>query len=369
MAYTLPERILRLFLEQGIWKNQLSSRLIPISIIMLMSAAVIWILVGRNRRDYQIVSIYWLACGLSIWLSLHLPTEWIIPASMLAISAISFLWAYLPVFWHHRRYNSAWPNNIDILTQKYKPIRGMITSLSALALIIFFLGLCYITSFITVICATFMGTALLISIHYDFRPEAAMAGMILITQAIVSGFIAIFASFDQSVATIVNLTIIPLASLAFLWIWFGKIWSDQIIDGKPLTTTAKMILLTRHIGVMLLGFATLMGVKLSFWPIMPAVSSWDNSPLRFILMSIAYLTLIISNIKIASFFHSFSLTVLVVVNLFCATLAFVTRLPVFFTHYFLPNIAIISAGFILVIIVIAIVFQVNTDRTEHHKKS
>ncbi len=360
MAYTLPERILRLFLEQGIWRNQLSSRLIPISIIMLISAAVIWVIVGRNRRDYQIVSIYWLACGLSIWSALHyLSTEWIIPASMLAISIISFLWAYIPVFLYHRRYNNAWPDNIDILTRKYKPVRGIITSLSAIALILFFLGLCYITSFITVICTALMGTALLISIHYDFRPESAMAGMVLITQAIVSCLIAIFAQFDQSVPTIVNAAIIPLALLAVLWIWLGRIWSGQIIDGKPLTTTAKMVFLTRHIGIMLLGFATLMAVKLSFWPILPAVSSWDNSTFRFILMSIAYPILILSNAKIASYFQSFSLTVLVVINLFCATLAFVTRMPNFFTNYFLPNIILISSGFILAIVAIAVVFQLK----------
>ncbi len=371
MAYTLPERILKLFLEQGIWKNQLSSRLIPVSIVMLMAGAIIWIFVGRKRKDYQIVSLYWLGCGLSIWLSLHLPTRLIIPVSMFAISVLSFLWASVPVVLHNRKYNNAWPGNLEILTQRYKPVAGLITSISAMALMIFFLGLCYIASFITVICSTLMGISLLICVHYEFRAESAMAGLVLISQAIVSCFIALFLAFgiDGSVATIVNLTIIPLAILSAFWIWLGKIWAGQKIDGKPLTTTAKMAFLTSHIGVMLLGFATLMGVKLSFWPIISSVSNWDNSSLRFVLIAIAYLTLILANMKIASYFHSFSLTVLVIINLFCACLAFATRLPVFFKNYFLPHILSIASGFSLAVIIIAIIFQIKSSQPEYRQKS
>ncbi len=367
MGYTLPEHIIKLFLEQGIWKNQLSSRLVAVSILMLMASAVIWIFVGRSKKDYQIVSLYWLACGLSVWVSLHFPSRWIIPASMLEISVLSFLWAYVPVVIYHRRYNRAWPANLEFLTKRYKPFSGLITSLSAMALIIFFLGLCYITSLVTVICSSLMGIALLISIHYEFRSESAMAGLVLISQAIVSCFIWIclfFVGLDGSVATIVNLSIIPLAVLAVFWIWLGRIWKGQIIAGQPLTTTAKMYFLTNHIGIMLLGFATLMGIKLSFWPIISAVSTWDNSGTRFILMSVAYFVLIVGNMKIASYFHSFSLTVLVVINLFCACLAFATRMPVFFRNYFLPNILFIAGGFSLAIIFIAFVFQIQAARSE-----
>jgi len=359
MGFILPnlEQLVRQILEQGFFKDQISGRLMLICWIMLVTAAVIWIILGRTKKGYEITSMYWLSCGLGIRLCLFLPPQNVILASLLVISGISFLFALLPI-WSQRRFRKkAWPNHLERLSSQYKPPGGLLTSITAFALLVFFLSLCYVTSANAARSCFLMAVSLLVLVQYDYRAESALAGMVLMSLAVVSAFLDLVQATGKSSPVILSLVIIPLAYLAFHWVWLGKIWSRQILDSKPLTTSARMVHLTRHVGVMFLGFSTLLGVKLSLWPLMPAAVGPDNGSGRFFLLVVAFLFLLGANGWMCLNLRIPSLFALAVLNLFSAGVAFVTRTPKFFHEIFQPNWMAFSLGYMVVIILGAILLR------------
>jgi hypothetical protein len=353
----LPEQILKHFLEQGLFKDQLTGRLTVICWVMLVAAAMIWIFLGRSKRGYEYTAVYWLACGVGVWLCLYLPLEWIIPTAILAIGVLSFLFAFLPVWRSLRAKAGAWPHHLPILLVPYKLHGGILTSITALALVVFFLGLCYITSPNAARGCFIMGASLLLLVQYDFRSESALAGMVLVTLAVVSAFLDLFHGAGQSPTTILNMVIIPLAYMSFHWIWLGTVWQKQIIDGRPLTTSAKMVHLTRHMGTMLLGFSTLLAIKLALWPMMPAASGADDSPSRYLLMTLAFAILLVSNFWIAFKMRLVSLAALAALNIFGTAMAFITRNPGFFHRIFWPHWHLFVAGYLFAVLVAVLVLR------------
>ncbi len=319
---------------------------------MLAAAAFIWIFLGRTKRRYEFTAVYWLACGLGVWLCLYLPIEEIIPTAILIVGVLSLLFAFVPVWRYHRAKARAWPDHLQRLTVPFELCGGILTSITALALILFFLGLCYLTSPNAARGCCFMGVSLLLLVQYDFRAESALAGMVLITLAVVSAFLDLFRMTGQSPTTILNMVIIPLAYMSFHWVWLGKVWKKQILDGEPLTTSAKMVHLTRHIGVMLLSFSTLLAIKLALWPMMPVASGADDSIDRFFLMIIAYAVLLGSNFWLAINLRLVSLVALAALNIFGTAMAFITRNPGFFHRVFWPNWHYVVAGYLVVVLVV-----------------
>lgn len=64
-----PERVMKTVLEQGLFRDQLVERLTILGWVMLAVAAGTWLVLGRSRKGYQVTSVYWLGCGLGVWLS------------------------------------------------------------------------------------------------------------------------------------------------------------------------------------------------------------------------------------------------------------------------------------------------------------
>ncbi|MFA5864993.1 MAG: hypothetical protein WC975_09940 [Phycisphaerae bacterium] len=362
MDLILPERILRHLLEQGVFREQLHDRLVIIGWVMLGVSALIWIFLGHHRKGYEITSLYWLACCVGVWGCLYLPIWRIIPSAMLVIGIISFLFAYLPMRRHRRLWKRAWPDHLENLVKSYQPPGGLTTSVTALSLMIFFLGLCYLTSAMTARSSFIMGVALFILVRSDFRLESALAGMVLITLAIISAFLDLFKVSGQSPPTILNMAIIPMAYMSFQWIWLGRVWQGQIIDGKPLTISARMVHLTRHVGVMMLGFSTLLAVKLALWPMMPVATEPDNSTQRFILMGLAYGILLGSNIWMWLRLQRFSLGVLAALNIFGAAMAVLTRFPGFFHRVFWPYWFEVAVIYTIVAMTLLLVFRRKIEK-------
>ncbi len=353
MNLILPERLLRQLLEQGLFRNQLSDRLTLICWVMLMAGAAIWIVLGRSKRGYEITSAYWLMCGLGIRLCLYLRLESIIPSALLVISGISFLFAFVPMWYCNRQRKRAWPNHLERLTRSYMPPGGLTTSITGLALLVFFLALCYITSVHAARACFLMSVSLLLLIQYDYRAESAMAAMVLMSLAVVSAFLDMAGASGKSSPAILSLVIIPLSYLSFHWVWLGKVWSQQIIGSEPLTTSARMVRLTRHIGVMLLGFSTLLAVKLALWPLMPASDGFDNSTTRFLLMAVAFFFLLGSSFWMWVGFGLPTMGGLAMLNVFGAGVAFVTRMPKFYHEVFQPNWLVISVGYVGLTLMVA----------------
>ena len=361
MGFSAPEQLLRYILDQSLLQEQLSSRLTLIVWVMLAASAVIWIFVGRTHKGYQISSIYWLCCVMGIWLSLYRPVERIVPTVIFILSFLSFIFAVIPVWIYKWRWLGAWPGHLHNLSASYQVPGGLITSLTAISLLVFFLGLCYLTSFVTVAGSLLIGMSLLTVFHYDDRLEVALAGMVMITLSIVSLFLALTGARSCSAPTVLNLVLIVVALMSIHWIWLGRIWQQQRVNGKPLTTSARLVPLTRHVGIMMLGFATLLGIKQSLWPIMP-VGGFDNAPGRLILIGIFSLVLLASNFWIWRKMQLFSLGLLLVMNVFSVGMSFLTRFPGFFKQYFEPHWPLVMGGYFLVVILMGLILSIRRRR-------
>jgi hypothetical protein len=365
MGLTTLEQWLRYILDQSLLREQLSSRLPMIVWVMLAAAAMIWIFVGRTRKGYQFSSVYWLCCGMGIWLSLYRPVDAIVPTVILILSILSFIFGVIPSWVYKYRWLHAWPGRLENLNDAYQVPGGVITSLTAISLLVFFFGLCSLSSLATAMGSAILGMSLLTVFHYDsHRLEAALAGMVMITLAVVSLFLVLTGAGSYSSQTILNLVLIPVAYMSFHWIWLGCVWEQQILNGKPLTTAAKLVPLTKHVGIMMLGFATLLGIKQSLWPIMP-VGSFDNTPSRLILIGIFSLVLLGSNFWIWKTLRLFSLGMLLAMNVFSVSMAFLTRFPGFFKQHFEPNWRWVISGYILIVLLIGLMIS----RRESQKKT
>lgn len=329
--------------------------------VMLAASALIWIFVGRTQKGYQFSSVYWLCCGMGIWLSLYRPVEWVVPTVIFILSLLSFVFAGVPIWVYKWRWLGAWPGRIEELNTVYRVPGGVITSVTAISLLVFFLGLCYLTSMVTVLGSFILGISLLMLFHYDHRLEAALAGMVLMTLSFVSLFLVLTGARAHSSTTILNLVLIAVAYMSFHWIWLGCLWQQQILNGKPLTTSARLVPLTKHVGVMMLGFATLLGIKQSLWPIMPT-GSFDNAPGRLILIGIFSLVLLGSNFWIWKKMKLFSLGLLLAMNVFSVGMAFLTRFPGFFKQYFEPNWRMAIGGYILLVLLIGLTVSMCRSR-------
>jgi hypothetical protein len=359
-----PEQGIRYLLEQGMfWREQMTSRLMLVVWLMLVASAGTWIFLGRTQKGYRLTSVYWLGCGVGIWLSLYLPVRLVLSSVVLVISSMSFIFAFIPIWRYKWRWFHAWPAELEILTQPHRPSNGIISSMTALSLVVFFLCLCDLSRWSTAISSFLFGISLLAVVAYEYRSETGLAGLMLLTLGLVSGFLTITGAGNESAPTVVNLVLIPLSILSLFWIWLGKVWQQQIIEGEPLSTSARLVPLTRHVGVMLLGFSTLLGVKLSLWPIMPAVSGYDNHVGRFVLMSVAFLILLACNIGIARRMKLTIFLFLAAFNLFAMMMAIVTRLPGFFHRVFLPNWKLAVCGYIAATVLVAMIVRRKNEKT------
>jgi hypothetical protein len=360
-----PEEGIRYLLEQGMfWREQMTLRLMLVVWLMLVASAGTWIFLGRTRLGYRLASVYWLGCGVGIWLSLYLPVSWVLPSAVFVISSMSFIFTFFPIWRYKWRWFHAWPGNLEILVQPYRPSSGIISSMTALSLVVFFLCLCDLSHWLTAVSSILFGISLLAVVTYEYRSETGLAGLMLVSLGLVSGFLAITGAGDESAPTVVNLVLIPLSLLSLFWIWLGKVWEQQIIEGKPLATAAKLVPLTRHAGVMLLAFSTLLGVKLSLWPIMPAVSGYDNHAGRFVLMSVAFVLLMVCNIGIARRMKISIFGVLAAFNLFSVMMAVVTRVPEFFHRVFLPNLKTVAIGYVIAAFLVVMILKRKNSKVD-----
>jgi len=386
MSVIEPERILQAFLEQFLWKYPILWRLPLVCILMLATAAAIWISVGSRAKSSKITALYWLTCGLGLWLTIYLPwavsgragmisspgasltdeasdyVYWILPGSATMISAVSLLFAAVPIWAHNRRRKQSWPDRLDDLLADYRPPAGMITSMTALSLLVFFLALCHITSIYSVFCGLMMGVALLLLVGYVFRPEAALAGVVLLSLSVVCAFLVVSVAGPRPVPTIVNLVVMALACLAFFWIWLGRVWRQQILPDGPLTTAARMVPLTVHAGVMMLGFGSLLLLKLSVWPRLRVVGALDNGLPRFALLAVAGLLLLLANFWIAAKLRSKLLGLLLIFNLGALTIGYLVRMPVFLYHVVRPYWPVWAVAASIGCLILAGIFRMRDHR-------
>lgn len=366
MSGIVPEQILQTLLDEVLLKSQTPNRVRLVGLVMFVIAAALWIVFGRKRHEYRVTAVYWLGCGIGLWLVFHLyqlgrlRLDQILPVSAAAISIVSLSFVALPVWRNRQRRNRAWPDRLEDLLIEYRPSSSLVTSMTGMALVVFFLALCQVTSLISAVSALMMGLALLIVVEHLFRLEAALAGLVHLSLAIVSGVLVVCVLFGvrtESIPTLMNIVVIVLALLAFLWIWLGLVWGQQILAGRPLTTAGRLVPLTVHVGTMLLGFASLVLLKITLWRKIPAVHGWDNDLVRLVLLGIAGVLVLASNFWIAKKFSSRTLGYLLIFNIVSIILAYALRWPWLFNWQIIPYWPLWLAGLSAVILALGWVFR------------
>ena len=337
----MAETLLQSFLDQYLLKDHILERIWLVSLVMMVVATLLWFLSGKTHPGYRTTAVYWLFCGIAMWMLVtlrpaDLTSNQMLPASGLVISAVSLLFVGLPILVNHRQRNRAWPTRLDQLLVRYRPPSSLITSMTVLSLVVFFLAISHITSLTSLAAALMMGLALLLVVDKSFRLEAAFSGMIHISLALACTVLVLSGGSSRSIPTLMNIAIIVLGCLSFHWMWLGGVWQQQVLEGKPLTTAARMIPLTKHAGVMLLGFGSLLLLKLALWRKMPAVHDWDNSLDRLLLLGIAGLLILLVNYCVAVRLSSPILGYLLIFNLAAFNLAYLFRWPWFLNYAVWP---------------------------------
>ena len=78
-----------------------------------------------------------------------------------------------------------------------------------------------------------------------------------------------------------------LTAATLLWSWLGRVWRQQLRDGRAWTTAGRLIPLVDRVGFLAAALAVLVGAKLALWPGMPYGSA-DDSPARLLTGSAAH---------------------------------------------------------------------------------
>jgi len=359
---TILENISQVFLDSNVLHQRVASNLGLVCVIMVVVAAWLWVFFGRSIEGYQITSVYWLACGLSLWLAGRLlPTEQVLPAVLTALPVISIVLVYGLTLRVHHRWLRAWPENLQWLHQRPKIPPALAGSLISVSIFVLFVGLCYMTTWFTCILVTFQAVALLIAADLDYRDELAIIGFSQVSLALISALLALTVGKGAEVPSILNVILFAMAFLAFLWSWLSRVWKQQIIDGQPLATAGKMTGIATHMGIIVLGIGTLLSIKLVMWPLSMMVVGWDNDPGRMIAGPIAIGLMVLAGIWSAGRLQRVNLALLALINLAALIMLFVVRVEGLLSNGFRPYWPVWIIGWAAVMGVIAIAFAAGRN--------
>lgn len=350
-----PEHILQVFLEGTASHKQAALNLGIVSVIMFFVAAWLWVFFARRATGFRITSLFWMTCAVTVRMSLFLPIEFVLPAAQAALAVGSLLFVMVPVILARRRYLRAWPDHLDWLAQKPPLAPALGSSIIVVAIVVLFIGLCYLPRWFTCITVGIQAGALLGVAHLRYSPEAALAGMVMVSLAVISALLAITVGTDGTVPWILNVALFGIAALAFFWVWLGKVWRQQIIEGQYLTTAARMVVVTGHVGVMLLGVATLVSIKLTLWPLMPRVADWDFTIARMVAGPLAVAMLAVVAGWIAQQTNRINLGYLTLLNVACLVGLVVVRVPGLLYHRFVPHWPVWIMGWCIIMAMVSLI--------------
>jgi len=333
----LPEHILEMFLDRTRLHNQAVLNLGLVCWVMLVVAAWTWVFMRRHAAGFKVTSVYWLTCGLGIWSVLFLPVERVLPAVMAFLSVISLLFVTVPIYLVRRQWMRSWPGNLHWLHRRASLPPGLPGSVLAVGVFVLFLGLCYLTSWFTCVFLLVQAVALLYAVSVRYRDDLATLAAALLSLAFVSAVISVTLGRGSSVPWILNVAVFALAVLTFFWIWISGFWRQQVLDGQPLTTAARLVGPATHMGIMQAGIATLLAVKLTLWPLMRQVGDWDYTAARMAAGVAALLLLAAAVAWSACRLKRINLGHLSWVILACLVAYAVVRVPGVLYHKFVPH--------------------------------
>jgi hypothetical protein len=253
------------------------------------------------------------------------------------------LWAYVGVsltlfgfvlaqgMLRQRRRKRAWPDRLEWLCQPHADWQGFRASAAAIAMGLLPLGVYHASSFLVMPCAAMVGGAALRLAHRQWNPNFADVGMASVTLAVVSFVVACVPDavggpdLTTRMPLLLAAAIIGLSAMIFLWQWLPNVWDQQLQDGRPWTTTGRMIPIARRIGVIVAVYGALASVQLAFWPEIATVR--DDSAARWALGLFANVVLLASMVVATRLSQLKSIAGLALLSLALAVVFVIVRFP------------------------------------------
>jgi hypothetical protein len=213
---------------------------------------------------------------------------------------------------YRRRRNRAWPDRLDDLLEPYPRWPAYVQAESMIAAAVLILGVYQIVSphrgawqlsFANFAVSLTAGLTCLFNTYRRWSGNTAGLGIALTTLGLVA-FACLVASFfvpqdvtaeyARRIPVLDNAVLFALAVAIAHWSWLTRFWQQQLLDGRPWTTTGRMIPFAARAAFLLSGLAALVAFRMALWPRQIQVNVEDNSASRMAagLLAILLLSLI-----------------------------------------------------------------------------
>lgn len=305
LAAAAPDRVLNLVYALRSGLDSVGLALAITCWVMLVIGAAVWI--WLRPKGGSLAAVYWLTCGLSLWVMLIVPLPgegvYALPAFQLCLAVVTLAACAADGIRVRRRRARAVPDHLEYLLERPVQRASLQTSVLVGGLLQLFLSLVFLNFVTSAVALLITAVGMLILAARDYREDLVIAAFSQITTAVVSA--AVVLSHVSEVVNVLNVCIGSLAVMAFVWSWFGPFWSQQLIDGRPFTPTGRMIGATLHMRALCVGVALAVAVQFAAWPALPG--GFDNegaSALQLVSGTAVLLVLLVVTISITGRGHS-----------------------------------------------------------------
>lgn len=328
--------IAALLIASLLWRAREPRREQPVFLLILGALAVFWTAVMlpaastlRHQSALSSVTPLW-------W-------TWIFQLQA-GLAVLLFTAAVCQDLGYRKRRSEAWPENLDQLLEPYSRWPAFIQIEAMIAAVVLLLGVYEIPSggapsvarsLASALVVLIAGSTCLFMTYRRWSGNTAGLGMALVSLSAAGVASALsFALIPTAVAaqyafrmpSQFNAILFAIALMVIWWRWLGRVWDQQLLNGKSWTTTGSLIEFTKRTAFFLLALGLLVGFQMAFWPQF-RFSSEDDSIARMICGTSALLLLALLAGRFAVQEHSPAIAGIATAFLLAAITFIMIRLP------------------------------------------
>ncbi|MBN1491529.1 MAG: hypothetical protein JXA69_16575, partial [Phycisphaerae bacterium] len=167
----------------------------------------------------------------------------------------------------------------DLVTEP-DPWPGFVVNAGIVSAAVLVIGTLLLTRPLTVPAAGIAGTAAFLLTARRWNANLAEIAMVLMT--VMVGSVAMLGAMPERWTSndyplLFQRALYALAIMTFIWHWLAGFWLQQLDDGRPWTTSGRMIPVARRVGFMVAAIGVLVALHLAAWPKMRLVTDPDRS--------------------------------------------------------------------------------------------
>ena len=177
--------------------------------------------------------------------------------------------------WRRKR-AQAWPDHLEYLHEEFKPwwllrFVGVLVGLAVL-----WTGVVEMGRGVILVSGLATGASLLVLVHRRWNTLLAYLGLALMTLVVcaalagLGGLFVAGSGWDRPLQW--GCVLSGLAVMTFMWLWLGRFWDQQLHRGRAWTTTGRMIVPARRMGIAVAVLALCVAARLAVWP------NWPQGP-------------------------------------------------------------------------------------------